>query len=109
METVARRELKEETGLDVTKIVRVSPPLVGSAGLSDETATHIYVECAGETSNEGLEDTEDIEACLLDLSELRELLADDSQKKSVRLYTTGLMFDFAGRIAFPKDRTIVES
>jgi ADP-ribose pyrophosphatase len=106
METVARRELKEETGLEVTKVIRISPPVVGSAGLSDETTTMIYVECTGEISDKGLEETEDIQAYLYDLTELRALLADDSRKKSVRLFTTGLMFDFAGRIAFPKERDV---
>jgi ADP-ribose pyrophosphatase len=104
LEEAAVRELFEETGLRVTRIFRVGPPVVGSAGLSDETATHIYVECDGELSSEHLDGIEDIEAHLLDISELRQLLADDTQKKSVRLDMTGLMFDLMGRIAFPKDR-----
>ncbi len=104
LEQAARRELKEETGLEVTSIFRTSPPVVGSAGLSDETATNIYVECTGEVSADHLDGVEDIETHLLDITQLRALLADDTQKKSVRLYMTGLMFDLMGRIAYPKEK-----
>ena len=65
-EVAACRELLEETGLLVTKIISKSPPIVSSGGLSDETVEIVFVEAGGDISTAGLEQSEDIEASLLD-------------------------------------------
>jgi ADP-ribose pyrophosphatase len=57
---VARRELKEETGLKLTKVFYVGPSSVSSAGLSDESIVYVVCECEGEISNKGNEASEDI-------------------------------------------------
>lgn len=46
-ETAAARELQEETGLTLTTIHKVSPPLYSSVGLTDETISLVYAECTG--------------------------------------------------------------
>ncbi|MGD8290349.1 MAG: NUDIX hydrolase [Desulfobacterales bacterium] len=51
IEQTSRRELKEETGLNVTRITKVSPSIYSSAGMSDESVTMVYVECNGSPSN----------------------------------------------------------
>src|SRR5262245_36100485 len=38
LETTVRREVREETGFEVTLVKRVSPPLLSSSGLTDECA-----------------------------------------------------------------------
>jgi ADP-ribose pyrophosphatase len=75
-EQVARRELKEETGLDLTKVLHISPPVVSSAGLSDESVVYIVCECTGNISTAGNEGTEDITVNILDKYGVAELLAN---------------------------------
>lgn len=65
-EAAAKRELFEETGLTVTKVVSVSPPIVSSAGLSDETVQMVFVEAEGELTTKNQEENEDIESWLFD-------------------------------------------
>jgi ADP-ribose pyrophosphatase len=40
----ARRELQEETGLVLTRVIRQSPPVYSSAGMTDESSALVYVE-----------------------------------------------------------------
>ena len=48
IEEAAVRELKEETGLKVTKVVRVLSPSFSSVGISDEKIAIVIVEAEGE-------------------------------------------------------------
>jgi len=43
IETTARRELKEETGLDLVEVKHVSPAIYSSAGMIDEAAVMVFV------------------------------------------------------------------
>lgn len=65
VEDAARRELREETGLAVTRILKTSPCLYSSAGITDESMTLVYAECEGEPSAEGNDTWEIIEVLLL--------------------------------------------
>lgn len=71
--SAAARELKEETGLDLVRIYQISPPLVSSAGLSDEAVEIVFCEAAGNLSKDYLEEGEDIEAMELDYQEVCKL------------------------------------
>ena len=51
IEQTARRELQEETGLIVTRFLKISPPVYSSAGMTDESVAMVYVECDGSKSN----------------------------------------------------------
>ena len=73
----ARRELMEETGLTVSRFIKVSPPIYSSAGMTDESVAMAYVECEGEPSNSANTDSELIE--ILFISPLR-LLSDPTLK-----------------------------
>lgn len=90
-ETVAR-ELKEETGLDLVKINHISMPVYSSAGLTDESCCMAIVEAAGEISNKWLEDTEDIEALMMDANDIKDLLASD---KKIAAKAWGLLYHYA--------------
>lgn len=70
IEDAVRRELKEETGLTLHRITQVSPLLISSAGLSDESVVIAFCEVYGEPSPKHLETGEYIETFLLDHAEL---------------------------------------
>jgi ADP-ribose pyrophosphatase len=80
VEETARRELKEETGLTVTRFLKISPPIYSSAGMTDESVSMAYVECEGEPSTRGTQGSEVIEVRLLDAAELDRLCRDPAHK-----------------------------
>jgi ADP-ribose pyrophosphatase len=47
IEATARRELKEETGLDLVAVKHVSPAVYSSAGMTDESAVLVFVTARG--------------------------------------------------------------
>ena len=95
-ETV-RRELKEETGLDLVKINHVSMPVYSSAGLTDESCVMVMVEADGEVSDEWLEDSEDIEVLLMDVDGIKELLSS-SRKIAAKAWGTLYHYAEVGKI-----------
>lgn len=74
----AIRELREETGYKVITTYRASPPVISSAGLSDESTSMVYVLCTGDDGKQQLEDTEEIETKRYTIEELKELMEDRS-------------------------------
>lgn len=100
-EEVAKRELREETGLKLKKILYISPPCVSSAGLSDESIVYVVCECTGEVSNDGNEGSEDIKVEILDIEGIR-LLRQSGSKISAKALPYLLMFDGMNKIAWPK-------
>lgn len=74
----AKREMREETGLEILKVLTVSPPVFNSPGLTDEALTLVYAEVGGTTSRDGLEPDEDIETLLLSRDEVAAIMADKS-------------------------------
>ena len=99
IESTVRRELKEETGLDVVTIHHVSPPVYSSAGLSDESCCMVLVTAAGKPSTHLNESHEQIEVLLYDIGDIRELLKSN---KKIAAKAWGLLYHFAatGRIEF---------
>ncbi|KPJ76348.1 MAG: hypothetical protein AMJ54_11840, partial [Deltaproteobacteria bacterium SG8_13] len=75
-----RRELDEETGLAVTRILKVGPPVYSSAGMTDESVAMVFVECEGEITTAANEGTEQIEPMLLSKEEVTRLVEDPSKK-----------------------------
>lgn len=97
----AKRELKEETGLKVTKVLYVSPTCVTSAGMSDESNKFVVVECTGTVDLSGLEDSEDIVVDVLDIDQLSELLAKNNNISGKALPFM-LVFQALKKIAWPR-------
>jgi ADP-ribose pyrophosphatase len=97
VETTIARELKEETGLDLVKIRHISAPVFSSAGLTDEACHMALVEATGTVSSQWQEHSEDIETLLMDVDEIRDLLASD---KKVAAKAWGLLYHYIqiGRI-----------
>jgi len=100
-EDVAKRELKEETGLDLTKILYIGPPCVSSAGLSDESVVYVVCECTGTVTTDGNEGSEDITVNILDLDGIR-TLRSGLEKISAKALPFMLMFEAMQKIAWPK-------
>ena len=72
-EETARRELKEETGLDLVDIIDVLPPSFASQGTSDEMMVIVIATVKGEIKNSSFAD-EEIEAKWFTKDEVRELI-----------------------------------
>lgn len=81
VETTAKRELKEETGLDLLQIDynKTKPKVYISTGMTDESVALVYCTCSGEISKEYLEDDEDIEIMLLSRQEAMNLISSDKK------------------------------
>ncbi len=71
-----KRELKEETGLDIISINKESSKdkLYLSPGMTDESVAFVYCLCDGKLSKDYLEDDEDIEAILVSKEEASKIL-----------------------------------
>ncbi len=82
IEQAGQRELLEETGLTVTRILKLSPPIFSSSGMTDESICLLYVECKGEPSTANNEASEEIEVILL-----------SKENAGVSLTNTDLNFD----------------
>jgi ADP-ribose pyrophosphatase len=80
VEQAARRELMEETGLTVSRFIKISPPIYSSAGMTDESVALVYVECEGEPSNSANTDSELIEILFISPDEALGLLSDTTLK-----------------------------
>lgn len=79
-ETTAIRELKEETGLDVDKIIYGSEQIYNSAGMTDESVKMLFVTATGEISREHLEEGEDIHTFELTSMEVMNLMSTVGKK-----------------------------
>ena len=80
VQQATRRELMEETGLTVSRFIKISPPIYSSAGMTDESVTMVYVECEGEPSNSANTDSELIEILFISPDEALDLLNDTTLK-----------------------------
>ena len=81
-EQTAKRELKEETGLDLVSVEKVLPPSFASQGTSDEMMVIVIATVSGEIKKSCYVD-EEIEARWYDKNEVSELI-DKGAYMSVR-------------------------
>ncbi|MGH4120118.1 NUDIX hydrolase [Clostridium sp.] len=87
VETTAKRELKEETGLDLIKIDynKTKSKVYVSTGMTDESVALVYCTCNGKISKEYLEDDEDIEVMLLSRQEAASLI-NSNEKIDIKAF-----------------------
>jgi len=91
----SKRELMEETGLALTRITGVSPPVYNTAGLADESVVLVYCECDGIPSTDKNQGTEIIEVHLLSPADASGILSDEQAMCDVKLWME--LKHYAGR------------
>lgn len=74
VEETIKRELKEETGLTLKEIIKISPMVYSSAGMTDESIAIAYVTVDGKISDKFLEGSEEITPFLADKNDLEFLV-----------------------------------
>ena len=101
-ESAVKRELKEETGLDVIEIKKdlSCNQVYLSPGMTDESAAFVYCICEGEISNKFLEDDEDIEAILVSQEEARKIIKNKIISLDIRAYLALQSFSVLGEKMF---------
>jgi ADP-ribose pyrophosphatase len=92
------RELKEETGLQLTRIVRSGPPVYSSAGLTDESVAMVYVECEGTPSTAENQGTELIEVLLVTPADAERLCRQPGLKFDAKAWLVLDQFGRFGRL-----------
>ena len=99
IEDTARRELREETGLEVVAVHRISQPLYSSSGLSDEAVAMAFVD-AGMTPEAlpKLDHAEDLEVVLLDFAGVCRLCDDRSARIDARAWAILYGYQQLGRL-----------
>jgi ADP-ribose pyrophosphatase len=86
IEEAAKRELLEETGLEVKNIILISPILYTSAGLTDESFSYVFVEATGNISNKNQEKTERIESIIVSRNNIKDTISNSNMKLSSKLW-----------------------
>ncbi len=82
----AKRELFEETGLTLRNVVRHSPPIYSSSGMTDESVSMVFAECDGEPSGAANESSEDIQVIFVGIEEAGKLIDDPELKIDVKTW-----------------------
>ena len=82
----AQRELFEETGLTLRRVMRRSPPVYSSSGMTDESVTMVFAECDGAPSNAANESSEDIQVVFVGVDEAGKLIDAPGVKIDVKTW-----------------------
>jgi ADP-ribose pyrophosphatase len=86
VEDTVKREIKEETGLDLIEILEISPLVYSSAGMTNEGSYVVYANVNGEVSDKFLEPSEDIVPLLVSKEDIKKLIQDRNNKWSVKTW-----------------------
>ncbi|ALP90520.1 MULTISPECIES: NUDIX hydrolase [Clostridium] len=76
--TSVKRELKEETGLDLKDIAASKSKLYLSPGMTDECVNLVFCTCEGELSCDNMEEDECIEPMLISKEEATEIIKSNN-------------------------------
>jgi ADP-ribose pyrophosphatase len=100
IEQAARRELMEETGLEVVAVHRVTQPLYSSSGLTDESVALIFVDArAAPGAKAKPEALEDLEVVLLDFAGICRLCDDRSTRIEARAWLILHSYQLRGHLS----------
>jgi len=86
VEDAGKRELFEETGLTMTRIINQSPAVFSSSGMTDESLCLLFAECEGPPSNAYNEASEDIEILMVSPSMALDILGNKQIKFDVKTW-----------------------
>jgi ADP-ribose pyrophosphatase len=98
IEQTARRELREETGLRLTRCIKISPPLYSSAGMTDESVAMVYAECDGQPSTAGNTGSELIAVQLISQRQAAQMCRNPALKIDVKAWLVIAGFAEKGNI-----------
>jgi ADP-ribose pyrophosphatase len=99
IENTVRREMLEETGLEVTAIKRITQPLYSSAGMTDEAVAMAFVDARTPPGAQPkLEPSEDIEVVLLDFAGVCKLCDDREAPIDAKAWTALYLYQQLGQI-----------
>lgn len=79
--SAAKRELKEETGLELLELTEITPPLYSAVGITNEKVVIAYGKCIGEISTIGQSNNEDAEILLIDVEDAKEIIENAKHKE----------------------------
>ncbi|MBC8059881.1 MAG: NUDIX hydrolase [Clostridiaceae bacterium] len=101
IENAVVRELREETGLSLVEInyEKTKDKVFLSVGMTDESVALVYCTCEGVTSNQYLEEDEDIEVILVSQTQAKELLKTNV-KMDIKLFMILTSFAESGEKLF---------
>lgn len=99
IEQTARRELQEETGLIITRFLKIGPPVYSSAGMTDEAVAMVYVECDGQPSTTSNTGAELIEVQLVTRIQASQMCENPALKFDVKAWLVLVRFAEKGNIA----------
>jgi ADP-ribose pyrophosphatase len=98
VEETVRREVREETGMEVVKFKRVTQPLYSTAGMSDEAAALAFVDVRSTPESlPKLEASEDIEVVLLDYDGVCRLCDDPSARIDAKAWSALYLYQQLGQ------------
>jgi ADP-ribose pyrophosphatase len=99
IESTARREITEETGLTLTRIKHVSPQLYTSSGITDEAAALAFIDVAWDgEARPTPEGSESIEVVLAGMDDILRLTEDPSVRMDIKAWAVLWMYRQLGRI-----------
>lgn len=78
IEDAMKRELFEETGLNIVDYTRIVKPSYTSAGMSDENLSIYLCDVEGEISTEYKEENEDIEVVVVKMADAKKFIEENN-------------------------------
>ncbi len=94
-----RRELREETGMEVVAVKRLTQPLYSTAGLTDEAVAMAFVDvCLTPDTLPKLDALEDLEVVLLDFAGVCRLCEDRPARIDAKAWATLYMYQQLGEL-----------
>ena len=93
-----RRELYEETGLSVVDVIKQSPAIFPSSGVTDESICLLYVTCDGSASTEHNEASELIEVKMLSQNQAAGCMGRDDILFDVKAWIVLERFAATGKV-----------
>ncbi len=98
LEQAVRRELKEETGLNLTRVTCTTPILYTSAGMTDESVVMVTIECSGRPSSAGNTASESIEVDFVSPSQAARLCKNPTLKFDAKAWLVLNNYSKTGRL-----------
>jgi ADP-ribose pyrophosphatase len=98
VEQAGARELFEETGLTVTRVIKQSPAVFSSSGMTDESVSLLFVHCTGTPTDRFTEASEQITVRMLSQEDAAMLLMSRDIQFDVKSWTVLNYFSQNGNI-----------